>query len=120
MSNGSGLMLYEVGLTDAATTYLPNSECFALFWKSILPTAIHSSVCDIGPPRTSPHGSSVVGRSFDKFNAALLNNAGSIRLLTNGARKVKGVRRHAEELTAVKSPANIAAVGTNERRVAGS
>ena len=49
--------------------------------------------------------------------AAGLKSAGSMRLLTNGARSVTGrPALHAAEATAVKSPAIIAAVGTNEIR----
>ena len=50
--------------------------------------------------------------------AGLLNSAGSMRLLTNGALSV--ICRpplQAGEAKAVKSPASIAAVGTKEMRV---
>ena len=49
-----------------------------------------------------------------RLSAAGLNNAGSTRLLTNGARKA--IARPALQVgvvTAVKSPASMAAVGTN-------
>ena len=55
------------------------------------------------------------------FTAALLNNAGSIRLLTNGAFNV--ICRptlHKGEAKAVKSPASIAAVGMYDCLLAGS
>ena len=55
----------------------------------------------------------VVGSRSARFSAAGLKSAGSIRLLTNGARSV--ICRpplHAGEANAVKSPASIAAVGT--------
>ena len=69
-----------------------------------------------------PHGSSR-RRQFarETQQPALLNSAGSIRLLTNGALSV--ICRpplQAGEAKAVKSPANIAAVGTNEVRSDGS
>ena len=64
----------------------------------------------------SPHGSFVFGRRAATFNATGLNNAGSTRLFTNGALSV--ICRPAlqgGEANAVKSPASIAAVGTNCR-----
>ena len=69
----------------------------------------------------APHGSSEFGTSLERPTAALLKRAGSIRLFTNGALSV--IWRptlHAGDARVVKSPANIAAVGTKVRTFAGS
>src|SRR5262245_26540455 len=68
-----------------------------------------------------PHGSSDFGSSFAKFTAALLYDAGSMRLLTNGARNaICRPTLQAGEVKAVQSPVKIAAVGTNARFSGGS
>ena len=55
------------------------------------------------------------------FSAAGLNSAGSMRLPTNGAPRFLAVPAlHAAEANAVKSPASIAAVGTNARLSVGT
>ncbi len=64
-----------------------------------------------------PHSSSGAGSLLAMNTAAGLNSAGLMRLFTNGARRVTGrPALHAAEVTPVKSPAIIAAVGTNEMR----
>ena len=75
----------------------------------------------------SPQGLSVFGKGiFGPFqltmnNAGLLCIAGSIQLLTNGARKVIcWPLLHAGDVTAVQSPASIACVGMKARRSSGS
>ena len=68
-----------------------------------------------------PQGSFEAGKWLRTFSATLLNCAGSIRLLTNGARRV--ICRpplQAGEANVVKSPASIAAVGTFVIVLAGS
>ena len=64
-----------------------------------------------------PHSSSGVGSLLAMNTAAGLNCAGSMRLLTNGARSVTGrPALQAADATAVKSPRIIAAVGMKEIR----
>ena len=66
------------------------------------------------PKLISPHGSVVVARRFAMFSAAGLNVDGLTRLLTNGARSVTWrPPLQAGDAKSVKSPASIAAVGTN-------
>ena len=63
---------------------------------------------------TLPHGSECSAVCSRGARPVLLNSAGSMRLLTNGALNV--ICRpalQAGEAKAVKSPASIAAVGTN-------
>src|SRR5438105_14500992 len=62
-----------------------------------------------------PHGSAVSGSLVSIFTAALLNSAGSMRLLTNGAFKlICRPPLHAGEANAVKSPVSMAGVATHE------
>ena len=54
------------------------------------------------------------GNTFAMLTAAGLNCAGSMRLSTNGARSlIAPAALHLAEATCVKSPASMAAVGTN-------
>src|ERR1051325_4569769 len=73
------------------------------------------------PEVTKPQGSDDFGNLFATATAALLNKAGSIRLFTNGAfRLICRPELHAGEAKTVKSPANIAGVGTKPCKSAGS
>ena len=61
-----------------------------------------------------PHGSVVVGSLLAMFSAAGLNCDGLTMLLTNGARSaICRPPLQAGEANWVKSPASMAAVGTN-------
>src|SRR5262245_45239454 len=84
--------------------------------KSTLLTYCPSSV-ELGSPYwTRPHGSVVVGSLAVMLSAALLKSCGSIRLLENGGSRLRCTPAlHAGEANVVKSPASMAAVGTNAR-----
>src|SRR5688572_12248490 len=84
--------------------------------KSTLATCCHSSVSLGSPYCTRPQGSFVVGSLDTMLSAARLNCEGSTRFPTNGVPRLRCTPAlHAGDANAVKSPCNIAAVGTNAR-----
>src|SRR5688500_13740095 len=86
---------------------------------STLPMYCDSSVGRVRAYCTRPHGSVVRGSLAAMARAAGLRLAGPTRLLTKGARSETLRPAQAAEAKAVKSPASIAAVGTNDSKFDG-
>src|SRR6266852_2938445 len=68
-----------------------------------------------------PHGSLAAGRYFINVTAGAENCAGLTRFATNGAARARTLPTlHAAEVTVVKSPDSICAVGMNAIEVDGA
>src|SRR5688572_13085510 len=86
---------------------------------STLPMYCASSVGRVRSYWTRPHSSCGFGRKEEIFSAAGLSADDAMRLLTKPPRITTGLRPHVRELNVEKSPASIAAVGTNASKSEG-